>query len=178
MNNETSREYGCGLFDLACEEGICDTVLEETKLLSDLFTDDYVHILLNPGIPKVERLRLIDELLGGKFNEYVVNCVMLMTERGHADSIRASFEVYEKLYLDKFSVVKVKAESAYPLTDSQKQKLTAKLERLTGRRAMIEYEINERLIGGMRLTYDNKRIDDSVQTKLKEIGALLAETTV
>lgn len=178
MNNETSREYGCGLFYLACEEGICETVLEETKLLSDLFTDDYVHILANPEIPKAERLKLIDELLGGKFNEYVVNYVMLMIERGHADIIRASFKVYEKMYLEKFLYVKVKAESAYPLTDEQKEKLVSKIERHTGRHAMIEYKINKRLIGGMRITYDNKCIDDSIKTKLKEIGAVLADTTV
>ncbi|MBE6542528.1 MAG: ATP synthase F1 subunit delta [Ruminococcaceae bacterium] len=176
--NETSREYGAGLFALAEEYGIEEEILENINVLSEYFTDEYIHILLNPGIPKNERIGLVRELLDGKFNEYVVNYVMLMTERGRASSIKESFAEYEKLYLEKFAVVKVKAESAYPLTDSQKEKLEEKLKKLTGRRPILEYVLNPSLIGGMRLAYDNRSIDDSVQTKLKEIGAVLADTTV
>ena len=176
--NVTSSEYGAGLFALACEAGIEKQILDENAMLREMLSDDWVHILINPGIPKSERIGLAAELLEGRVHEYIVNCIMLMTERGRAGDIKDSFAEYEKLYLEKFSVVKVRAESAYPLTDEQKEKLRIKLEKLSGMSTITEYVINPGLIGGMRITYGNHSIDDSVKNRLKEIGAILSDTTV
>ena len=85
---ETCREYGAGLFALAEEYKIEDEILENITAASEYFTDEYIHILINPGIPKAERIGLLGELLEGRFNEYFVNYVMLMTEKGRASSIR------------------------------------------------------------------------------------------
>ncbi len=168
-----SAEYGGGLFALACDAGLEKEILDDTVMLREILADDWIHILINPGIPKNERIGLVREVLDGRVHEYVVNFVMLMTERGRADGIGDSFAEYEKLYLGKFSVVKARAESAYPLTDGQKDKLKEKLCHLSGMSVEIEYVINPELIGGMRVTWGENSIDDSLRCRLKKLGEVI-----
>lgn len=176
--NEIIREYSSGLFELASEEKCEAEVLEHARCVKKLFTREYVHMLVDPSIPKVDRVGLISEAFGGRINPYLLNFMKLMTERGLASDIKECFNEYEKLYYEKFGIVKVKAESAFPLSDEQKKKLAEKLEKNTGKRVELEYVVNPALIGGMRLDFGNRQIDDSVKTKLAEIGAKLADAVL
>ena len=176
--NEIVKEYGGGLYALAEESGLEKVLLSETRMLSPLFSDEYVHLLINPDVPKDERIAMIGELLNGRVNQYLTNFVKLMTERGIATEIRGCFDEYERLYYENTGVVRVTAESPVELTDPQKEKLEAKLSAHVGHEVEIEYVINTSLIGGMRLSYNNRLIDDSVATKLKEIGERLSGVVV
>ena len=176
--NEIVMEYGSGLFSLCSEEGIEKTVLSETRSLAPLFTDEYVRLLINPNIPKDERISLVAQSFDGRIHQYLSNFLKLMTERGLATEIRACFDEYERLYYETSGIVRVTAESTVSLTDAQKEKLEKKLSAHIGHPVEIDYRINGSLIGGMRISYNNKLIDDSVATKLREIGEKLSGTVV
>ena len=61
-------------------------------------------------------------------------------------------------------------KSAAELSEAQKERLVARLSERTGRRILMEYAVNPSLIGGMRLFYDNRQIDDTVRRRLAEIA--------
>ena len=177
MNNITT-EYGGGLFALAEEEHLEEELLLETRALSPLLTPEYLHLLINPSLSKEKRISLAGELLDGKVNKYIANFVKLMVERSLAGEIVSCFKEYERLYYEKFGIIKVKAESAVELSDVQKEKLLAKLCAHTGKRVEVEYVVDKALIGGMRLLFNDRLVDDSIKLKLKEIGAVLSGTVV
>lgn len=176
--NGIVEEYSRGLFALAEEEKTERLLLDETRALSPLFTDEYVHLLINPNIPKEERVALISEALDGRVNGHLASFVKLMTERGHATEIRDCFKEYERLYYETSGIVRVTAESTVELTDAQKKKLAEKLSAHVGGDVEITYVINRSLIGGMRLSYGGRLIDVSVKKKLDEISARLSGTVV
>ena len=176
--NDIVKEYGGGLFSLALESGMEQDILAEVRVLFPLFTDEYVRLLINPDIPKPERLSLVSDALDGRVNRYLSSFVKLMTERGIADDIRGCFTEYERLYYETSGIVRVTAESTVELSDAQKARLSEKLSAHVGHPVEITYVINRDLIGGMRLSYNNKLIDDSVAAKLKEIGERLSGVVV
>ncbi len=176
--NDIITEYGGGLFALAEEEHLEEELLHETGTLSGLLTPEYLHLLINPALPKEKRISLAGELLDGRVNKYISNFVKLMVERSLAGEIVSCFKEYERLYYDKFGIIKVRAESAVELSAEQKEKLTKKLCSHTGRRVEIEYIIDETLIGGMRILFSDRLIDDSIRLKLSEIGGILSGTVV
>ena len=55
---------------------------------------------------------------------YLLNFMLLMTERGLATEIPGSFGEYEKLYYDRYKIVRATATSAFPLTDEQKKQVS------------------------------------------------------
>lgn len=176
--NEIMKEYGAGLFALAEEEGLADQLLEETRMLASVFTADYTRLLINPNLPKEQRIAIVGELLDGRVHPYTANFVKLMTERRLASELKGCFEEYERLYYEKFEIVRVLAESAAPLTDDQKKRLEEKLAKHIGQRIDIRYEINPSLIGGMRLCYSNREYSDSIRQRLDDIGAVLSDTVL
>lgn len=176
--NDTAREYGGGLFALALEENAADTILEETRALGVLFTREYTHMLIDPSLPKSERVAMVGELLDGRVHVYLANFVKLMTERRLVSEIGECFREFERLYYETFAIVRVRAESAVALTDSQKKRLEEKLAKHTGSRVEITYEVVPSLIGGLRLVMDNRTIDSTVKARLQEIGAVLSDAVV
>ena len=178
MVNEIVREYAAGLFALAREDGAAEEILAHARALVPLFTRDYRRLLSDPDIPKTERTSMVKEALGGRVHPYLVNFVCLMTERGLVSEIPATLAQYEELWCEENGVLKVKAESARELTDAQKERLAGRLSERTGRRILLEYAVNPSLIGGMRLFYDNRQIDDTVRRRLSEIAERLSDATV
>lgn len=176
--NEIMTEYGGGLFALAVEEGLEKRILEEVRVLSDSLTEDYLRLLINPNLTKEKRVAIVGELLDGRVHPYTANFVKLMTERRLASALKGCFCEYERLYYEKFKIVRVLAESAIGLTDEQKKKLEEKLEKHIGQQLEICYEINPSLIGGVRIRYSNRELNDSVRQKLDEIGAVLTDTVI
>lgn len=177
MNN-TVIEYSAGLYMLAEESGKEGAILSEIRTLSPLFTDEYMRLLTNPDIPKTERVSLVSELLDGRVDEYLSNFVKLMTERGIATELRRCFTEYERLYYEASGIVRVTAESTVPLTDAQKEKLSSKLSAHIGHPVEMTYKINKTLIGGIRLSYNNRLIDDTVAAKIKQLGERLSGVVV
>lgn len=176
--NEIVKEYGTGLFALAHEDGIEKELLGEVRAISPLFTAEYVRLLINPKIPKEERVSLVSAALDGRVSTYVSNFVKLMTERGLAGNITECFAEYERLFYSSNGIVRVTAESPVGLTDEQKSRLSAKMSAHLGAPVEITYLINSALIGGMRLMYDNRLIDSSVASKLREIGEKLSSVVI
>lgn len=172
--NEIITEYGGGLFALAAEDHLEQQLLNETRQLSELLTPEYLRLLIDPSLPKSKRISLAGELLDGRAHQYISNFVKLMIERSLAGEIVKCFGEFERLYYEKFGIIKVRAESAIELSDEQKKKLCEKLSLHTGKTVEIEYIIDKTLIGGMRLVFSDRLLDDSIKLKLSEISNALS----
>lgn len=175
---EIGRKYGAGLFLAAAEAGVDMEVLLEIRVLSGGLNKQYLRLLVNPEISKSERIGLVGELLDGKVHPYLANFVKLMAARYLALELADAFEEYERLCFEHHAIVKVTVESAVPLTGAQKEKLTDKLTRRTGKAVEIEYEVTPSLIGGMKLIYAGKTVDGTVKKSLGEITTALTGTEI
>ncbi len=176
--NEIVKAYAAGLFALAGEAGAEEEILAECHALAPLFDREYARLLINPDLAKEKRVALVGEALDGRVHPYLSNFAKLLTERGLATEIAACFAEYERLWCEANGVVRVRCESAVPLTDEQRDRLTERLEHRTGKRILMEYAVVPDLIGGMRLFYDNRQIDDTVKNRLRQIAERLSGATV
>ena len=72
----------------------------------------------------------------------------------------------------------VKVMSAVALTAAQQEKLTGKLAQLTGKQIILECRVDPSCLGGVRLDYDGKRVDGTVQSRLDAVRDLLKNTVL
>ena len=68
------------------------------------------------------------------------------------------------------------ATTAVPLDEVQAAKLRRKLASLTGRQIELENRIDPACLGGVRIDYDGKRVDDTVRGRLDRVHNLLKNT--
>ena len=177
---QVANTYAQALYDLAKEEGIGKAILEELTVLKGVFAENpqYCKLLSAPDLPKQERCGILDEAFRGKVNPYVLNFMKLLTEKGYIRQFPNCCDAYRGFYNEDNGILVVKAVSAIALSDVQKQKLTAKLEATTGKQIDLQCSVDAAVLGGLRLSYDGKQVDGTVQNRLDTIGKLLKNTVL
>ena len=172
--------YAQALYDLAKDEGLGKTILEELAVLKKVFVDtpQYSKLLSTPDIPKQERCGILDEAFRGKVHPYVLNFVKILTEKGYIRSFPDCCEAYRSFYNEDNGILVVKAVSAVPLSDAQVQKLTEKLSATTGKQIDLQCSVDAAQLGGLRLSYSGKQVDGTVKNRMDAIGKLLKNTVL
>ena len=177
---QAANTYAQALYDLAKDEGLGKTILEELSVLKAVFTDtpQYSKLLSTPNIPKQERCGILEVAFRGKVHPYVLNFLKILTEKGYIRQFPNCCDAYRSFYNEDNGILVVKVQSAVALTETQKQKLTAKLTATTGKQIDLQCSMDPAVLGGLRLSYDGKQVDGTVQTKLDSIGKLLKNTVL
>lgn len=167
--------YAQALYGLAKDENITGQILEQLNVISQAIDrePDFLRLLTAANISKPERCAVLDNCFGGQVHPYVLNFMKLLTEKGHARYFEDCCKAYREQYNEDNNILSVRAVSAVALTDEQKQKLTDKLQQITGKTVQLQTRIDPECLGGVRLDYDGKRLDGTLQHRLDELGALL-----
>ena len=172
--------YAQALYDLAREEGLTAEILEQLQTLHESFSaqPDFLRLLCAPNISKEERCHVLDQSFRGKVHPYVLNFLKILTEHGYMRHFGDCRKAFEQQYNLDNGILPVTAVSAVALTDSQLEKLTGKLCQITGKTVKIHNRIDPDCLGGVRLLYDGKQVDGTVQNRLETIGNLLKNTVL
>ena len=175
-----SLVYAQALFSLAQDEGLDERILNEMNVITDTAGQEpgFLRVLAAPNIAKEERCRVLDTVFAGRVHPYVLNFMKLMTEKGYAKAIPDAAKAYRELFHEAHGILPVRAVTATSLTQSQRARLTAKLESLTGKRILLDNVIDPSCLGGMRIDYDGKRVDDTVRHRLDSVRSLLINTAL
>ena len=177
---QTGSVYGEALYDLAHSEGLSDSILKELSVLSQSFTaePDFIRLLGTPAISKQERCNILDDSFRGKVHPYVLNFLKILTEKGYMRHFGDCCAAYRELYNRDNGILPVTAVTAVALSDDQRKRLGDKLATLTGKNIQLENRIDPNCLGGIRLDYDGKRLDDTVEHRLNAIRNVLKNTVL
>ena len=132
---QIARLYGGSMYDLAAEEKITDTVMEQMQTIRQLFGEnpDYVRLLSEPSIPKEERTKLLETAFGQEAERYLVNFLKLLCERGILGEYAGCCEEFTRRYNVDHNIATAVVTSAVALTEEQMKALKDKLEKLSGK---------------------------------------------
>lgn len=172
--------YGEALYDLAKSEGLSHRILQELEVLAESFRrePEFLRLLSAPNVSKAERCAVLDASFEGKVHPYVLNFLKLLTEKGYARHFADCCAAYRTHYNLDNGILPVRAVTAVPLNQAQTQKLTAKLSELTGKTVQLTNHVDPEILGGVRLDYDGKRLDDTVSHRLDAVRGLLKNTVL
>ena len=177
---EVGNVYGLSLYQLAKEEALAKTIGEELSVLQDAFQaePDFIRLLSSPNLTKAERCQILDDSFRSKVHPYVLNFLKILTERGYMRHFADCCESYTQQYNEDNGILSVTAVTAVALTDAQSKKLAEKLHKLTGKEIQLRGRIDPTILGGIRLDYDGRRMDDTLAHRLDAIRDLLNNTVL
>ena len=172
--------YGEALYALAAEEQIDSTILQQMLLLKQSFESEpkFLQLLSSPALSKVERCNILDESFRPVLEPYLLNFLKLLTEKAYIRHFPHCFTAYERKYNEDHNILPVTAVSASALNADQIQRLKDKLAALTGKTINLSNRIDAGCLGGVRLDYDGKCLDDTVSHRLDKIHRLLKNTVL
>ena len=172
--------YGSALYTLARDESISASILEELTVLEQSFRQEpgFLKLLSSPALTKDERCKILDDSFRGKVQPYVLNFLKILTEKGYMRHFSDCCKAFRQFYNEDHGILEVFAYTAIPLTEDQKERLSQKLQAVTGKTIDLYNRVDPSCLGGVRLDYDGKRMDDTVEHRLRSISALLKNTVL
>ena len=178
--SQIATTYAQALYDLAKEENITETVLQQLTALQQVFSEEpeFLRLMMAANLSKEERCQILDDSFRGKAEPYVLNFMKILTEKGYMRHFADCAKAYRDAYNADHGILPVKAVTAVALTDDQRKRLTQKLEKLTGKTIDLSCRVDPAVLGGVRLDYDGKRVDGTVQTRLDTVSKLLKNTVL
>ena len=177
---EIANVYGGALYDLAREEALTDRFYQELQVLNQAFTSElaFVQLLSSVSLSKAERCQVLEDCFRDKIHPYNMNFLKILTEKGYIRHFSGCCKVFRERYNTDNGILPVTAVTALPLSDALRKKLTDKLSTVTGKRIELTCKVDPDCLGGVRLDYDGKRLDDTVSHRLDAVRGLLKNTVL
>ena len=175
---EVGTIYGGALYDLAAAENLSEEIFSQLKALSAGFAEEpaFGKLLSSHSLPKAERCKILDDSFAGKVHPYVLNFLKILTEKGYVRYFADCCAAFRIRYNEAHNILPVTAVTAVALTQEQSARLTEKLEKLTEKKIELTNRIDTQVLGGVRLDFDGKSVDDTLANRLAAISRLLNNT--
>lgn len=167
-----SQTYGEALVELAVEENKTDDFIAEITMLLGLLEENkgFGELMNHPKIVKEEKKKVLETVFKDRVSDELYGFLHLIVEKDRYSEIDGILNYF----LDKIKELKgigvVHVKTAMPLGQEQKSKIEQKLLDTTGfKEVEMHYEVDESLIGGMKIRIGDRVVDGSIQTKLSEL---------
>ena len=93
----------------------------------------------------------------------------LMCEKNRIGDLCESIEEYKSMLRELHRVSRAIVTSAVELSVEQKSQLVAKLEKISGKKVIPEYFVDESILGGVTIEIDGKIMDSSLRRHLNDV---------
>lgn len=178
--SQVANVYAQGLYSLAREEQQEETFLQQLEVLREAFSrePDFLRLLSSHNLTKQERCQVLEDSFRDRVHPYILNFMKLLTEKSYIRQFPMCCKVFTEFYNEAHNILPVQAVSAVELSQAQKDRLTRKLEAITGKKIQLSCRIDGACLGGLRLDYDGRRVDGTVANTLVEISNMLKNTVL
>jgi F-type H+-transporting ATPase subunit delta len=176
ITNAIARRYAKALVQLATEEGCVEKFHAELAAIDTVLADNHNLrvILVSPAYrieAKREMMRELIAKLG--LSATVTNFLLLILDKNRLNYLPQIVVSYG-MFADELSgVVRPTITSAMPLDAGQVVEIKGTLEKSTGKKVIINVEVDPSLIGGVVTKIGDKAFDGSLKTQLAKIGDIL-----
>lgn len=179
MTTATSL-YGQSLYDLAAEEGLSEEILKQMEAVEEIFRQnpDYITLLLEPSIPRRERLGLLEEAFKDQLHPYLLNYLMILLENSLLRGFSSSYRTYRTSYNKDHGIAEATVTSAVRLSDAQAESLKKKLEAVSGKTVILKQKVDSGVLGGLRVEIEGKLLDGTVMGRLADLRKKVSETVL
>ena len=175
-----ARVYGGSLYDLAAEEQLTGSILEQMTQVRELFREnpEYLRLLSEPSIPMAERLGLIDSAFKEQAQPYLVNFIKLLCEKSYLGDFGGCCDEFTRRYNADNGIAQVQVTSAVALTKEQEEALIAKLEKVSGKKVSLSVKVDPSVVAGLRVEMDGKQLDGTVAGRMSDLSKKISEVIV
>ena len=164
-----SRPYAEAAYKIAVETDQLDMWTDNLSILSHtIVSGDVKAIIASPKIDSAKTLDFLNSFLKNDspiFSKFI----SIMIENKKVYFLDEVYRLFSEMILDEQNTTIAEVETAYPLTDNQKNSLIKKLEKQYDRKIKIDEVINKSLLAGIKLSINNEVTDYSVRYKLNSM---------
>ncbi len=171
FSTETSERYSRALFEVANEAKELEKIEKDVKEFLYLFNAniEIKNFIQNPtNNIKIQSsaILIISENL--KFSKNLKNFFLLLVEKRRIFFLKKISESFLQLCSKKRGEIKASLISSKELSNNELNKISEDLSKIMKLKIKFNYNVDESLIGGIKLQLGSFMIDTSIKNKLKK----------
>lgn len=166
-----AKRYASALFNTALKQDILQSVEDDLEGICATisYSKELKRFLNNPTMSREAKLTLMEKTFGDRVTALTMHAFRLLLKRRREDLIQHVRMEFAELRRNHDNVSYAVIESSMELSDEHKQAIVAKVTEASGRKVEAEFRIDENIIGGVRVTYDNFVLDGTARGYLNRM---------
>ena len=167
-----ARRYATALLELGSETGQLDTLVEELQRAAQTYeaSGELRAALADPMVRMETKEQILGEVntrLG--LSQAAKNTLALLLSRRRIQALPAIAQRLREMADDKRGIVRAEVQTAMPLPEDYFSLLQQQLERITGRRIVLDRKLDPALICGVVVRIGDTVYDGSLVARLRHI---------
>lgn len=175
MADDRIDAYAEALFSVARAEGSLGEVEDELFRFSQTLqgSDELRDALTDEHVPAARRQQIVEDLLDGKASRVTTALVSLVVGTGRARDLPAIIRQLVERSAAEANKEVAEVRTAVNLTAAQRKKLTAALNKATGKQVELKVVLDPTVLGGIVAQVGDTVIDGSVRSQLEQLKQAL-----
>ena len=163
--------YSQALFDLSTERKVLEETYKDMLLISDLCSSnaDFRRMLKSPIILSSKKVSLLKTILEKEISRLTFSFIIIMVKKKREAYIPDMALAFISIYKDHKGIMPAHVVSAGPLAESTRKKISEVIQKETGKVVELTEGVDETLVGGFVLQWEDKQYDSSILRQMKEI---------
>ena len=178
MSSQTvARRYASALADVIIERGERNEVQAELVQWEKMILENssLLEAFSNPTVAYEQKGRVLDELIARtKVRPTTANFLRVLLKNQRLAELPQVNAKLAQLLDERAGMVSAHVVSARPVSEGTRVLLEERLERLTGKKTRLSFEIDETLLGGIVTRIGSTIYDGSVRNQLRRLREELA----
>ena len=178
FSSETAKRYALALYELAKENLELETVENDVIQLSDTYNknENLNKFMTDPTQTQLSQTEVINKiLLQMNLSKITKNFISILVIKRRIFFLNKIFKSFLSLVSEKKGEVKVSLVSSKDLTNEELKNLNSEISDSMGTQVLLDYKVDETLIGGLRMQIGSLMIDTSIRNKLKNYEQIMLE---
>ena len=164
------NRYALSLFSIAKEENQVENYKDFVKMIRQVMMENHelVHLLSSYFILQEEKENVLDSVFK-EVPEYVLNFVKLITKNKRTTEMNQIFIEFNKMCNDYLGIKEGIIYSTEPLNEKEINQVEQKLSEVISTKVELTNEIDEKLLGGVKVVIEDRVYDGSIKSKLNAL---------
>jgi F-type H+-transporting ATPase subunit delta len=167
-----ARRYAQALLELGVEQNTLDRIVGELESIAGMWESNHElrNALENPLVPHAAKTAVMGDLaarLG--LSETTRNTLLLLVDRRRIRTLPYIARTLRELADARKGVLRAEVTSAAPLSEAYYTRLQAQLEKMTGKRVVVDRHTDPSLIAGVVTRIGDRIFDGSLRTRLQSL---------
>ena len=171
VNQTLARRYAVAVDMIARERAIGEKIAADLTAIAAAIGDrgKIYEFFSSPVVPRPDKERLLTEAFGEKVDPVALHTLLLLVLK-RRESLLGALVGISRAGARSARHRDARHDVGAPARTPRVVELVAKLERAYGKKFEVTQEVDPKLIGGVRLTMGDRRIDASIAGRLDSLA--------
>jgi len=169
-----SKEYALAFYQYGNDLGKVEEIRSEFGLLVESISaePEFMSMIAHPKLSATEKKEIVGKVIVS-FDTDLQNFCFVLIDNGRFEHLEEIYEQYVLLIKKNKNIMIVNATSSAKLSDKHIAMLTNELEQKYNKKIEIVANVDENVLGGVRLEFNGKVLDSTLKTNLDDLKSNL-----